>query len=216
MEKLNPWIAIRAEDYDLHMDHPLVSQLGMLGAITKSQFKSIPMDGRSTALVAILGITNGNGLEHIAPLGIGHVCGIDVNPKFLAVCRQRHANLGDRLVLHCMDMVAEKDRAREAIADADLVIANLVVEHIHLHHFMAIIREQPKSCRISCVVQHNPDGLLCTKSGLESIFDDVLPMMETVDIDRLTRAMASQGRLLALREEYVLPNKKVFIRLDYQ
>ena len=216
MEYTNPWVSIRAEDYDRHMDHENVSQLRMLNGIIKSQLKTIPVEMRSQAKVVIPGITNGNGLEYILPLGIGSVVGIDINSSFLEVCRQRHATLGDKLALHRLDLEHELSLVHKVMRDADLVIANLLIEHIHLFQFTEIIRDLPKACRISCVIQQNPDGLPYTPSNYDHIFKDVLPTIETVDLGRLTRAMAGQGRLLALREEYVLPSKKVFIRADYQ
>jgi len=82
----NAWCNMTPDDYDAHMSHPDVAQTQMLGRITKEQFELVSRELRPTSHIAILGITNGNGLEHIIPCGIENVIGIDINKAFLAEC----------------------------------------------------------------------------------------------------------------------------------
>ena len=212
----NPWYSIKVEDYENHMQHPDVAQMQMLNQIMRRQIESIPADERSGAVVAILGITNGNGLEHIKPLHIKKVIGIDINEEFLDCCRQRYHALGDALCLEQIDLVEEKDRAVEALKEADLIIANLLIEHIHLDRFVAIIGELPRhGQRISCVIQVNPDGAIVSASGYEHAFDEVLTIVEEADEKNLALRMGEIGCLLNTKTSYSLPNGKVFVRLDF-
>jgi len=66
----NPWKYITPDDYDAHMSHPSVEQTGMLNRIIKEQFELLTEEQRQDSAFAILGIANGNGLEHVIPCSI--------------------------------------------------------------------------------------------------------------------------------------------------
>ena len=212
----NPWHDIAVEDYDAHMGHENVRQLAALSAIVKEQLETIPPAMRSKAEIAILGVANGNGLEHILPLGIGKAIGIDINLRFLMACRMRYAVLGKRLVLRQMDLAGETAAAADILRDTDMIIANLLIEHIHLQNFMALIHAlPPKKRTISCVIQVNPDGAIASRSGHEQAFADVVSAMEEAEELAITAAMDNSGYVRQQRLVYPLPNGKSFIRLDY-
>jgi hypothetical protein len=103
--KDNAWNLINPDDYDAHMSHLNVAQTQMLNRIIKEQFKLLPQEQRSISCAAILGITNGNGLEHIIPCGISKVIGIDINEHFLDECRARYKDIESRLFLFQLDLM---------------------------------------------------------------------------------------------------------------
>ena len=76
------------------------------------------------ASVAILGIAGGNGLDRINRNVTHRIVGLDLNPVYLNVVRQRYPRLPG-LELHCIDL-AEDDLDLEPV---QLVHAGLVFEH---------------------------------------------------------------------------------------
>lgn len=116
----NPWLKVPLEDYEGHMRSEGVGQLGALAEL----FAEVLTRSRPES-VAILGIAGGNGLEHIDAAVTRRVVGIDLNPAYLEVVRQRYPKLAG-LELHCADL-SERITNIEPVA---LVHAALVFEHV--------------------------------------------------------------------------------------
>jgi trans-aconitate methyltransferase len=163
--------------------------------------------------VVILGVGSGNGLEHVDPVRCRSVVGIDINAELLAVCRERYAGLLPMLRLHQLDLRAEKGRAISLLADADLVTANLLVEHLWLDDFLDIVRDLERPI-ISVTIQVNPDGSLVSRSGHEAAFDDIAARARECREDALLESMGEAGFVLDRRTAYPLPNGKSLLRLD--
>jgi hypothetical protein len=213
----NAWHRIKPNDYDAHMSHPNVAQTQMLNRIIKEQLELIPKEQRSNSCVAILGITNGNGLEHIIPCGIDKVIGIDINKDFLDECRARYTSIEPRLNLYQLDLMTNINKSVEILLECDLIIANLLIKHIHFDNFIRIIAGLPKKNQIiSCVIQVNPDGVDLSKSGFEHVFEDIANQRGEEKEDLIVPAMNENGFTLINRAIYDLPNGKQFIRLDFK
>jgi threonine dehydrogenase-like Zn-dependent dehydrogenase len=117
----NPWLSIPLSDYEGHMNAPGVEQLRALSFLFgRALGRARPRS------VAVLGIAGGNGLEHIDPVSVTRVVGIDVHAAYLDEVRRRYPALP--LELHCVDLSAE----RVQVAPVDLVHAALVFEHTGL------------------------------------------------------------------------------------
>ena len=117
----NPWLAIPLADYEGHMGSAEVQQLGTLADL----FDAAITDRKPNS-IAILGIAGGNGLDRVKP-NIRRVVGLDVNPHYLDVVRQRYALLSG-LELYCIDLA-------ETLVDLEpvqLVHAALIFEHTGL------------------------------------------------------------------------------------
>lgn len=212
----NAWNDIKSDDYDAHMSHPNVAQTQMLNSIVKEQFELIPRERRSHSYVAVLGITNGNGLEHVNPCGISKIIGIDINDEFLQECRNRYPDVQSKLELFQLDLTKDAAQAIEILSNCELIIANLLIKHIHLDNFMKIISWLPKSRRlVSCVIQVNPDGNAVSHSGFEYVFDGIAKQRGEENEESISHAMTENGFVLMNRKVYNLPNGKLFIRLDY-
>ena len=212
----NPWRQIKPNDYDAHMSHPHVAQTQMLNRIIKEQFGLIPRERLAASSAAILGITNGNGLEHVVPCGIAHVIGIDINKDFLGECGERYPEIKSRLHLFQLDLITEAQKAVEIISACDLIIANLLIKHIRLENFINVIKKLSKNGQIiSCVIQINPDGTSVSQSGFEHVFDIISQQREEEKEDLIVPLMRENGFNLTNRFVYDLPNGKQFIRLDF-
>lgn len=214
--KDNAWHNINPNDYDAHMSHPNVAQTQMLSRIFKEQFELLSQGQGSSSCVAILGITNGNGLEHVIPCGISKVIGIDINESFLRECQTRFSNIESRLSLYQLDLMKDTIKSIEILSKCDLIISNLVIKHIHFDNFLKIIIGLPKCNQIvSCVIQVNPDGVAVSQSGFEHVFDAISMQREEENEDLIVSSMNENGFTLTKRVVYALPNGKQFIRLDF-
>jgi len=212
MNHQNPWHILPHDIYEKHMGHETVKQLEMLSRIVKDQLKLIV--DVYPPVVALLGITDGNGLENIRPGACREIIGMDINAEYLHICRNRYAHLPE-LTLYQIDLMTEKDRAIELLENADLLTANLLIKHIHLGNFIDIISKLSKPV-ISVTIQFDPDGQAVSKSGYEQEFAQIQRHGRDCDESGLLSAMDEAGFRLFGREEYILPNKKVFIRLDFK
>jgi len=211
----NAWQDIAPQDYDAHMSHPNVAQTQMLNSIIKEQV-ALVQKRRTAACVAILGITNGNGLEHVDAYGVAEVIGIDINEGFLRECQTRYPHMQAKVKLVQMDLMRETDRAVALLSDCDLIIADLLIKHIHLDNFMRIMAGLPKHQQIvSCVIQVNPDGAAMSHSGCEHVFAGVSAQRKEENEGEITSAMHENGFSLANRVVYTLPNGKLFVRMDF-
>jgi len=209
MNHQNPWHEFPHDIYEKHMGHENVRQLEMLSRIVGEQLGLV-----SKPVIAVLGITDGNGLDNVQEGQYEKIIGMDINAEYLEICRQRYGYL-PKLELYQIDLMTERDRATEILKQADLIIANLVVKHIHLNNLIDIVSKLVQPV-ISVVVQFDPDGCEVSKSGFESEFDEIQKHGEDCDELSLTTAMNDSWYALNLRTEYILPNEKVFIRLDYE
>ena len=214
--KNNGWHHIKPNDYDAHMSHPNVAQAQMLNKIIKEQFELISREQCSSPCIAILGITNGNGLEHIIPCEIAKVIGIDINKSFLDECRERYKNIASKLNLYQLDMMSDTNKCVEVLSECDLIIADLIIKHIHLDNFMKIINRLPrKSQIISCVIQVNPDGVALSQSGYEHVFEGISNQRGEEKEELIVLLMSESGFVITNRLIYDLSNGKQFIRLDF-
>ena len=212
MSIINPWRQFPHDTYERHMGHENVRQLEMLSRIFGEQLSLVA--DISEPVVAVLGITSGNGLENIEAGRYKTVIGIDINEDYLNICRERYNHLPE-LELHQIDLMTEKDRAVDILRQCDLITANLVVKHIHLENFMDIVGKLEKPI-ISVTIQYNPDGQSLSQSGYEAAFEDIQTYGKNCDEPTLDAAMLCAGYMQTGRAEYELPNKKMFIRLDYK
>lgn len=126
----NPWHEIRLSDYENHMSLDSVKQLQTMNTMMKKQFETYPV---CTAMV--LGVAGGNGLEHICRKKYKAVYGIDINAEYLKMVVNRYSSLEG--VLQCMqiDLIEEADK----LPQADMIIANLLIEYIGYEVFQNVV-----------------------------------------------------------------------------
>ncbi|SOD11961.1 hypothetical protein [Pedobacter xixiisoli] len=94
MFETNAWNRIPLEDYDLHMGHQNVAQSQLLNNLTKKYLQKY--QPKSTLF---LGISSGNGLEHIDTDITEMVCGVDINSSYLTTTRERFGDKIKQLLL---------------------------------------------------------------------------------------------------------------------
>ncbi len=114
----NPWLDVPLADYEGHMRS--VGQLDALAELLRDALLRCRPES-----VAVLGIAAGNGLEYIDPEITHRVVGLDINPAYLEVARQRYGE-ALHLELFCVDLAEE---GAVPIEPVRLVHAAMVFEH---------------------------------------------------------------------------------------
>lgn len=201
-----PWENVELSDYETHMQLSNVYQLQTLNKIMHDQFYDYPVK-----TITILGIAGGNGLEHIDPEKFSQVTGIDINTHYLEICRQRYPKLSDVMTLIRCDLTDETS----VIPESELIIANLLIEYIGLDNFQKKLAHHPVKY-VSCVIQKNPEALFVSFSPLQDKFTEVAKSHTDVDEISLINTLNDIGLTVIHREQIDLPNKKQFIRVDFQ
>ena len=202
----NPWEEIQLDDYENHMRLDSVRQLQAMNAIMKGQFEAHPV---TSAMV--LGVAGGNGLEHIRTEKYRAVYGVDVNEAYLCAVSERYAELSDVLTLLRIDLVQDAER----LPQAELVIANLLIEYIGYAAFRkAVLQVTPEY--VSCVIQINTDedGRVSDSPYLHA-FDGLETIHHQMEEKTLAAVMEEIGYVVILRDTESMPNGKGLVRVDF-
>ena len=203
----NPWEDIRLSDYENHMRLDSVRQLQTLNEMMKQQFENFNV---STCM--ILGIAAGNGLEHVSKEKYAKVYGIDINKEYLKAVLDRYASLSGILECICLDLTKDCD----SLPDAELVIANLLIEYIGYEAFSKAV-EKIRPRYVSCIIQINTDMKnWVSDSPYLHCFDRLDDIHHEIKEDELGDVMSKIGYRVRNRFVKELPNGKALMRLDYE
>ncbi len=204
----NPWEKIELNIYETHMQSENVYQLQTLSDITKQQLN----DYASTNVV-IMGITGGNGLDHIDTGRTKKVYGIDINREYLDICKRRYKQLGSVLELICCDL-SDTD---VVLPFSNILICNLIVEYLGIDKFIELISNNKEKVEIiSCTIQLSNRTGFVSKSSLSSAFEPLMSIQHDIDPEALIQKLLDAGFCCMLKLTYPLPNGKEFIRMDFK
>lgn len=202
----NPWNKIPLADYENHMKLDSVMQLQTLNKLMIDQFEAY-----TVSKIMILGIAGGNGLEHISKGKFDKVYSVDINHNYLESVARKYSYLNDVLECLCIDLIDETDK----LPKADMVIANLLIEYIGYECFQKVIRRiEPEY--VSCVIQINPENNWISDSPYLHIFDGLDKIHHQMDEQKLKDAMIDINYLPIKSLEYLLPNEKKLVQIDFQ
>ena len=201
----NPWQEIKLDDYENHMSLESVYQLQVLNEMMGEQFSAY--DATS---IMILGIAGGNGLEHIDKERIKKVYGVDVNQSFLSACKKRYEELGDVFEAICADLLEDGLQ----LPEADLLVANLLVEYIGYECFQKVVG-LVKPRYVSCIIQINTGDSFVSDSPYLHAFDCLETVHHQMEEGALTLSMQKIGYKKTALQSVDLPNGKQFVRVDY-
>lgn len=201
----NPWEEISLSDYENHMKLDSVMQLQTLNEMMKGQFAAYPVPK-----IMILGITGGNGLEHIPKDKFARIYGVDINTSYLQTVIRRYPELIGCLECLCINLIDETDK----LPKADFLIANLLVEYIGYDCFQKAVKQvQPRY--VSCIIQINADDGWVSDSPYIHVFDKLDEVHHQVEEDLLAQALESIGYKKVAQNEKALPNGKKLVQLDF-
>lgn len=172
----------------------------------KGQFAAYLVDS-----IIIFGIAGGNGLEHIEKGRFEKVYGVDVNSSYLKEVIHRYSDLGELLECLCINLIDETDK----LPKADMVIANLLIEYIGYACFQNAIRQVcPKY--VSCIIQINTEDSWVSDSPYLHVFDELERVHHQMDERALEKAMAEIDYHAIRTLEYMLPNGKKLVQIDFE
>ena len=202
----NPWCDIKLSSYERHMQSGQVFQLQTLGQITQEQL------AYPAAVIAILGIAGGNGLEYIDLAKTKKIVAYDINQIYLDECKARFSYLGDRLATICCDL-GENDFM---LQNCDLLICNLIIEYLGIDVFCNLLKRNLTRLKtVTCVIQKDHGNNFVSSSEASSELASLNAIHNDIDEHVLDRSLKDIGFHLITRKSYLLPNHKEFIRLDY-
>ncbi|MFC0517346.1 class I SAM-dependent methyltransferase [Mucilaginibacter angelicae] len=206
MNKANAWNRIPLEDYEQHMQHENVAQAQLLNDLTK---KYLLKHNPESPL--FLGISGGNGLEHIDVNKTKIVYGIDVNQSYLDETKKRFGERIKQLVLANADISG----AKESFLKADFVWAALIFEYIDIQRGLEFIANNTDEfTRLIITIQSNNGNQSVSQTGVESI-KSVKEIFKIVDKDNLQISASMFGFELIGSEENILPNGKSFLTYEF-
>lgn len=201
----NPWEDIPLSDYESHMRLDSVMQLQAMNEMMKGQLEAYPVSS-----VMILGVAGGNGLEHIQKGRLEKVYGVDINAAYLQAVKARYPHLEGLLECLRINLIDEAEK----LPKADLVIANLLIEYIGYECFQSAIRQAaPKY--VSCIIQINTEVRWVSDSPYLHAFDGLEPLHHQMEAQALERAMGEMNYHVVKTLEYLLPNGKKLVQMDF-
>lgn len=194
-------------DYEAHMNHPAVRQLELL----RLALRDVLVEFKPRSLV-VPGCATGNGFEHVQPEVTSRVIGIDINPEFLAVARERYTATIPGLELMCAD-IADVELPRATI---DVVFAGLIFEYVDLKSAIE------KFCRwlrpgglLALVVQLEGSEEKVTSTGYHSL-QQLASLLRPVDPVALERLAESSGLFLVRATRHEPVPGKMFVVAVYR
>ena len=201
----NPWKNISLSIYENHMALDSVQQLQALNQMMKEQLKKYEIQS-----AMILGVAGGNGLEHVDATKITKVYGVDINEDYLASTKERYKNLSGILECLCVDLNSETEK----LPQANLLIANLLIEYIGYECFQKAVNiVNPQY--VSCIIQINTDESFVSDSPYLHAFDGLECVHHQMEEQELQKSMEAIGYQLVRTLEYLLPNGKKLVQLDF-
>lgn len=202
---LNPWEEILLDDYESHMQLDSVMQLQAMNKMMKGQLGAYPVSS-----VMILGIAGGNGLEHIRRDKYRRVYGIDINSSYLKETVRRYPDLTGILKCLCIDLTRDADK----LPEAELLIANLLIEYIGYDCFQEVILHVNPNY-VSVIIQINMDDSWVSDSPYLHTFDGLEKVHARIEEEPLEILMKKIGYNKIKTSEYLLPNRKKLVQMDF-
>lgn len=203
----NPWEEINLSDYENHMRLDSVMQLQAMNQMMKGQFQAYPVQ---TAMV--LGIAGGNGIEHVNTEKYKKIYGVDINAEYLKIVQERYPDLSG--ILECLhkNLITQSSE----LPQAELIIANLLIEYIGYDVFQKIITHvKPKY--VSCIIQINTDeNEWVSDSPYLHVFDGLEKVHHQMEEKALIATMQKIGYQLIQTLEHPLPNGKKLVQVDFK
>ena len=203
----NPWEKISLSDYENHMQFKDVMQLQAMNEIMYSQINDYNLP-----VIMILGIAGGNGLNHIStnPATVKTVYGVDINEQYLSECKARYPKLHNIFI----PLKADLQNIETKLPEANIVIANLLIEYIGLDSFQHIIQQTHPEI-ISCVIQINSSNNFVSESPYTQAFRNLNDIYHYITADTLINSLSFSGYQPILQNETALPGGKILIRIDF-
>ena len=199
------WLTIPWEDYESHMDHESVGQLGFLREV----FAEALTDHRPESVV-VAGCATGNGFDRIDPGVTRRVIGVDVNPEYLRVARKRYADSIEDLDLRCSELSACEIEA----GSIDLVHAALILEYVDPREVIERMAGWLRPGGTLVIVLQCPAASNVSHTEIESVrcLEGSIHLIDPAAVEELAE---KAGLRLQRSRRIVLPAGKPFVIAEY-
>lgn len=192
----NPWLSIPAADYEGHM--AAVDQREPLRAALDRVYAAV-RPGR----LAVLGCGPGDGLEIVDPAITERFTGVDLNPEYLALARQRHPHLTD---WRC----APVEGCELPAASFDLIHAALLFEYVDAAKVVPRIAGWLAPGGVLSVVLQLPGGEAAISPTRFASLLALSGLMRLVPPEELVRVAGGAGLTQESSEQVPLARGKSF------
>jgi SAM-dependent methyltransferase len=197
----NPWLSVPAEEYEGHMGSPSVGQLPFLSRVFEEFLREL-----RPASVAVVGCATGNGFDRIDAAVTARVVGIDINPAYLEILRERYGTSLPGLELICAD-AASCDLPK---ASMDLVHCALIFEYVDAEALISRAAGWLREGGALTAVLQLPSAHGKVSAGASPAVMRLAPCIELVDPDDLGRMAEEAGFRLERSETETLESGKTF------
>lgn len=197
----NPWLEIPAADYEGHMGETGVDQLGPLREILARVYQEV-----RPRRVAVLGCGPGGGLEIVDPACTERLVGVDLNPDYLALARERHSRLEAIAEWKCVPV----QQCDLPAATFDLIHAALMFEYVDPAEVLPAVARWLAPQGVLSVVLQLPGGDAPISDTGFSRLGLLSGLMQLVPPDRLCALAARVGLILRSSAEVPLARGKRF------
>ena len=202
----NPWKNIPAADYESHMSSSSVGQWHVLNEIFRLQYQLY-----NPKSLAFFGISTGNGLEHIDQKLTHDVYGIDVNGKYLQLCKERFFHQG--YDLHLIE--ADVDETPVQFPPCDLIVADLFLEYVDLGKFLEQVQIISHTATVlSVVLQVNNAQSFVSRSEFKSL-ESLSGFHHDIEPKEFEEEMKRRNYKILFKERYAVPDGKELVRFDF-
>jgi Methyltransferase domain len=196
----NIWEKVPLEDYEKHMSHQTVGQQQLLSKLTREYLERL-----TPKTTMFLGVSGGNGLEHIDNTITDKVYGIDINNEYLLKTKIRFENRIADLELINIDISATSTK----IARVDFIWAALILEYVEMGDcFKFIINNIQDNGHVVVTIQVNNGVSAISKTGVQTV-KMVGQIFKPVDSKDLLILADRYGFAVIQHEENLLPNGKI-------
>ncbi|MET0298177.1 MAG: class I SAM-dependent methyltransferase [Flavitalea sp.] len=188
------------------MEHSDVAQAQLLNRLTRDYLIKHKPDA-----ALFLGISGGNGLEHIDP-GISRVCGVDINQSYLDIAQNRFNIKLPQLEL----FQANIETSTDSFIRADFIWAALILEYVNIDRAFRFISHNCKeNCVLILTIQSNNGATSVSNTGITSL-QSVKGIFREVEDPILIQIATNSQFTLIDRIESELPNGKSFITYEFR
>jgi ubiquinone/menaquinone biosynthesis C-methylase UbiE len=192
----NPWLQIPISDYVGHMSDDHVLQYQMLNAI----FKRAYLIKRPRHLL-VLGITDGNGLEHVSKQITSNLIALDINPEYIETAQRRFRQVLPTCDFVCVDV----EQYKFPLNCFDMVHAGLIFEYVNYQEILAkIARSLVVGGVLSTVIQIEDKNIPKISNTSYKSVRNLESLMKIVDVNEFL-AYAAANCLLNIRCEITEP-----------
>ena len=197
---VNPWLEIPASDYERHMEQ--VGQLQLINRVFQYLVASV-----AAKSVVILGCTTGNGVEHIDFSRITRIVGIDINPDYLELARQRYGTNAEQIEWRCADLNTVNIGDREF----DLIYGALIFEYLDVDMVLPKIYQALRPTgRLGVVLQLPTQELPAVSATPYTSLEKLASIMKLLTAEQF-RASAMRHRLVEIEGQCItLSSGKTF------